>query len=190
LLNRTAGGGCPYVIFARRAREYMPKNFYRRKLPHLQRDDKFHFVTFCTYKRWILSDSARDIVLGCCLHDNNLKLVMHAVVVMPDHVHIIFVPMANAVEVFSLAQIMGAIKSASAHKINQSLDRTGKVWQTESFDYVLRSSESLDQKITYVLENPVRSGLVSVSSDYRWLWQPLVNPHTASLASQIPATLT
>jgi hypothetical protein len=32
----------------------MPQNFYRRNLPHLQRDDKPHFVTFCTYNRWLL----------------------------------------------------------------------------------------------------------------------------------------
>jgi putative transposase len=78
---------------------------------------------------------------------------------------------ANAIEVYSLAEVIGAIKSASAHKINQSLRRTGKVWQTESFDRVLRSSESLDQKISYVLENPVRRGLVLIPENYQWLWQ-------------------
>jgi REP element-mobilizing transposase RayT len=149
----------------------MPKAFYRRKLPHLQRDHKFHFVTFCTYQRWILPESARAIVLDCCLHDNDTKILMQAVVVMPDHVHIVFAPLANAMEVYSLAEIIGAIKSASAHKINQSLGRTGKVWQTESFDRVLRSSESLDQKIAYILENPVRRGLASVPENYCWLWQ-------------------
>jgi len=108
----------------------MPKAFYRRNLPHLQRDNKPHFLTFCTHLRWILPETARDIVLGSCLHDNHIKLDISAIVVMPDHVHMIFTPLVNeqAREVHSLGEIMDAIKGASAHKINRQLGRTGKVW--------------------------------------------------------------
>jgi len=71
---------------------------------------------------------------------------------MPDHVHLVFTPLINAFasQVYSIAEIMDAIKGASAHKINQALGRRGKVWQTESFDPVLRSSENLDAKIIYI----------------------------------------
>jgi len=151
----------------------MLREFYRRRLPHLQRDYKPHFVTFCTYQRWILPELARDIVMECCLHDHEVTMTLHACVVMPDHVHLIFTPRVDQErkEVCSLARIMDAIKGASAHKINKALDRQGRVWQTESFDRVLRSSESLDAKIAYVLANPVRAGLVSVPAEYRWLWK-------------------
>jgi hypothetical protein len=72
---------------------------------------------------------------------------------------------------------MDDIKGASAHKINKLLGRRGRVWQQESFDHVLRSSENLDAKISYLLENPVRAGLVSEWSHYAWLWKkPFVNP--------------
>ena len=40
----------------------------------------------------------------------------------------------------------------------------------KSFDHVLRSSEYLDQKVLYVLNNPVRRGLVADWSEYRWVW--------------------
>ena len=46
----------------------------------------------------------------------------------------------------------------------------GRIWQTESFDHVLRSSESLDEKLAYVLNNPVRRGLVLQPEDYAWHW--------------------
>jgi REP element-mobilizing transposase RayT len=120
--------------------------FYRRKLPHLQRDDKRHFVTFFTFQRWILPDAARSIALRSCLHDNDIKHFLHAAVVMPDHLHLIFTPLINARkrEYYSLAEIVGAMKGASAQLINHALCRIGRVWQTESFDRVLRSSESLD----------------------------------------------
>ena len=157
----------------------MPKAFYRRKLPHLQVDDKPHFVTFCTEKRWILPARIRSVVMDCCLHDNGTKFDLKAAVVMPDHVHMIFTPLVNAdaLEVASLGEIMDAIKGASAHAINKALRRKGKVWQTESFDHVLRSSENLDAKVGYLLENPVRAGLVARRDDYPWMWtKAFVNP--------------
>jgi len=147
--------------------------FYRRKLPHLQRDDKRHFVTFCTLHRWVLPDAARSIALQCCLHDNDKKHFLHVAAVMPDHVHVIFTPLGSRAtgEPYSLAEIMGGIKGASAQLINRALDRRGRVWQTESFDRVLRSSESLDAKVDYVLHNPVRAGLVARWEDYGWTWR-------------------
>lgn len=157
----------------------MPKAFYRRKLPHLQCDDKAHFVTFCTERRWVLPEDVRKIVLDCCLHDNGTKFDLKVAVIMPDHVHIIFTPLVDfeAMEVCSLAAIMDAIKGPSAHKINKALGRCGRVWQSESFDHVIRSSENLDAKIAYLLENPVRAGLTTRWEDYAWLWRkPFVNP--------------
>jgi REP element-mobilizing transposase RayT len=157
----------------------MPQAFYRRQLPHLQVDDGQHFVTFCTDRRWVLPQQVRSIVVGCCLHDNGSKYDLRVAVVMPDHVHLIFTPLVDqqGMEVFSLARIMDAIKGASAHRINRALGRKGRVWQAESFDHVLRSSEGLDAKIQYLLENPVRLGLVREWSQYRWVWtKAFVNP--------------
>jgi REP element-mobilizing transposase RayT len=158
----------------------MPQAFYRRQLPHLQCDERQHFVTFCTDHRWILPQRVRSIVLESCLHDNGVKFDLRVAVVMPDHVHTIFMPLVDydAMEICSLAEIMNSIKGSSAHKINKLLGRKGKVWQPESFDHVLRSSESLDAKIKYLLENPVRNRLVREWTQYPWLWtKPFVNPY-------------
>jgi REP element-mobilizing transposase RayT len=125
-------------------------------------------------------------VLECCLHDNGEKFDLKVAVVMPDHVHLIFTPLVDyeAMEVCSLAKIMDAIKGASAHKINKTLHRKRRVWQPESFDHVLRTSESLDAKIQYLLDNPVRRGLVRDSNHYPWLWKkPFVNPFAPSSRS-------
>jgi REP element-mobilizing transposase RayT len=150
----------------------MPQAFYRRQLPHLQVDDKPHFVTFCAEHRWILPAAARTIALECCLHDNGKNYDLKVAVVMPDHVHLIFTPLIDyeAMEVCSLAKIMNAIKGASAHRINKLLHRKGRLWQPESLDHVLRSSENLDAKTEYVLQNPVRRGLVKDWHLYPWLW--------------------
>jgi REP element-mobilizing transposase RayT len=112
-------------------------------------------------------------VLESCLHDNGTKIDLRVAVVMPDHVRLIFTPLIDyaRMEMWSLTGIMDAIKGASAHKVNAALGRKGKVWQTESFDHVLRSSEGLDAKIQYVLENPVRRKLVQRWSEYPWIWK-------------------
>jgi REP element-mobilizing transposase RayT len=154
--------------------------FYRRNLPHLQRDYKPHFVTFVTKLRWNLPDRARDITLDCCLHDHESKYRLHVAVVMPDHVHLILTPMTDETRrlIVSLVEIMKAIKGASSHAIKRRLGHQVAVWQEESFDRVLRSSENLDAKIDYVLQNPGRAGLVQDWRKYRWLWRrPSESPY-------------
>jgi REP element-mobilizing transposase RayT len=145
---------------------------YRRNLPHIELSGREHFITFDTYLRWELPPTARDITLKHCLHDNGRKMRLHVAVVMPDHVHMIFTPLEDPKgETYSFEEIIGAIKSASSHTVNKALRRRGTVWQDESFDHVIRHAESLEQKIEYVRQNPVRKGLVSRPEDYPWLWE-------------------
>jgi REP element-mobilizing transposase RayT len=106
---------------------------------------------------------------------------------MPDHVHLILTPLVdeNRREMTSLIAIMRNIKGASGRAINQSLRRSGPVWQEESFDHVLRSSESLDVKVDYVLHNPVRAGLVSHWPEYPWAWRKSDLPIAAMGKSEV-----
>jgi len=147
--------------------------FYRRNLPHLQRDFKPHFITFVTKFRWTLPEWARDVVLSCCWHDHRKMYELYVAVVMPDHVHIILTPLIDArrAQIFSLIEITRGIKGAAGRRINQRMGRRGTVWQEESFDQVLRCSEGLDAKVEYVLQNPVRKGLVDDWREYRWAWR-------------------
>lgn len=164
--------------------------FYRRNLPHLQRDCAPHFITFVTKYRWILPPLARDIVLSSCCRDHREKYELYVAVAMSDHVHMILTPLVNerVGEIYSLMEITRAIKSASAHLINRRLHRCGTVWQQESFDHVLRSSESLDAKVNYVLQNPVRKGLVKNWRDYKWTWQRESSP-AAEMHVETPRTM-
>ncbi len=122
--------------------------FYRRNLPHLQRDFKPHFITFVTKLRWVLPDWARDIALSSCCHDHRKRYELYVAVVMPDHVHLVLTPFIDerCKAIFSLIEIMRGIKGAAGREINQRMGRNGAVWQEESFDHVLRSSEGLDAK--------------------------------------------
>lgn len=100
---------------------------YRRNLPHIQKDNRAHFITFNTYERWVLPAAARDIVLSSCLHLNGTKMRLHAAVVMPEHVHMIFSALhKSGAGPYSFAEILNPIKGYSAHKINDLLKKTGE----------------------------------------------------------------
>jgi REP element-mobilizing transposase RayT len=144
---------------------------YRRRLPHYQRDDRPLFVTFRTRATFALSPQARTLALQHCLHDNGKIIQLHAAVVMPDHVHLLFTAMRDADGwIFALPEILRAIKGSSARSINKLMGRMGPVWQDESFDHVLRGDESLRETVEYIRQNPVRKGLVEKPEDYQWLW--------------------
>jgi REP element-mobilizing transposase RayT len=162
------------------------KYSYRRRLPHLQKADAALFVTFCTGARLILPDQGRDLVLQHCLREGGVASVaraaspaesrkprirLYAAVVMPDHVHLLFVPLQDENGwPFALVDILQCLKSATAHRINKLFRLSGPVWEEESFDHVLRSDESLKDKCEYIRQNPVKAELVQRPEDYRWLW--------------------
>ena len=89
---------------------------------------------------------------------------------MPDHVHLVLASLYDLDSAYCLAEIMQGIKSSSAHQINRLLNRVGQVWQRESFDHVLRREEVIAAKVEYIIQNPVRAGLVKTVSEYKWIW--------------------
>ena len=143
---------------------------YRRYLPHYQKDNRILFITYSTWHRWRLPEIAKDLALESCRRADGRKCSLYAAVVMPDHVHLICMPLVDENGSISIPEITRTIKSESAHRINKALARTGRDWQDESFDHILRGDESLRKKAMYILENPVRAGLAVSPFEYRWLW--------------------
>ena len=89
--------------------------------------------------------------------------ILHAYVVMPNHVHALLEPLVP------LAKLMSGIKGVSAREANAKLCRTGKpFWQDESFDHYVRNSEEHLKIAEYVEDNPATAGLVSSPELWRW----------------------
>ena len=144
---------------------------YRRRLPHFQKFDRALFVTFCKLTRDAFPDDARNLVLQHCVFEHGKRIELHAAVVMPDHVHLLFTPLRDEHGwPYPLPNILKMIKGTAARDINRLLRKGGPVWQDESFDHVLRSQESLAEKIEYIRMNPVRAGLAQKPEEYKWLW--------------------
>jgi putative transposase len=132
----------------------LPKYEYRRKLPHYQPDAKIFFITFCTSRRWVLPAVARTITLETCLRSHRRECGLEAVVIMPDHVHLLLTPLLKDGRTISIPEITQTLKSVSAHRINKALGRKGCVWQEESFDRALRREEAADARFFTCSKTP------------------------------------
>jgi 5-methyltetrahydrofolate--homocysteine methyltransferase len=153
--------------------------YSKRRLPHFERPWGKYAVTFSTFERRPLTPAERDLVLQSILtaQERN-QIELYTACVMPDHVHLLFEPQikrtdatSNAV-FWSLTEILSGIKSSTAHRINKAAQRTGQVWDRESFDRLIRSESDLQEKFNYITSNPWDSEVVRESEDYPWVWTP------------------
>jgi len=83
---------------------------------------------------------------------------------MSNHIHLVF----ELKKEYALYGIMQSIKTFTARKSNELLDRSGQFWQHESYDRVVRDAEELSRIITYVLNNPVKAGLCDSWEDWKY----------------------
>ena len=82
--------------------------------------------------------------------------------VMPDHVHLIL----GASPTCGILTFVGQFKNLALREAWR-LGIKGTFWQTSFWDHFLRGDERLEQVVEYVLNNPVRAGLVERWCDYR-----------------------
>ena len=92
----------------------------------------------------------RDIVAETLLHFDDERYKVFAFVIMPNHVHVLMMPLGRWV----MQDIMKSIKHYSALQINRLLKRNGNVWQRESFDRIIRDEEQYMNVLKYIYRNP------------------------------------
>jgi hypothetical protein len=79
--------------------------------------------------------------------------------VVPDHLDILFTPLLDEKGwPYALPSILNLLEETSARSVNKLMGSRGPVWQEESLDHVLRSQESLEEKLEYLRQNPVATG--------------------------------
>ena len=87
-----------------------------------------------------------------------------AFVVMPDHLHWLM----QLREGYDLPKVVHFVKSISARTVNRTRCRRGAVWQKGYHEHAIRREEVLQDCARYIINNPVRAGLVSEPGAYRW----------------------
>ena len=90
--------------------------------------------------------------------------LLHAFVVMPDHIHLLLTPQA-----ITLERTMGLIKGGFSHRMGSK----SPVWQRGFTDHRVRDREDFEIRREYIHQNPVRANLAEsvqaypYSSSYR-----------------------
>jgi putative transposase len=102
--------------------------------------------------------AARQLNNPALLRDSRLM----AWVLMPDHLHVLI----QLGESDALPAIVARMKSGIAREVNRVCGRTQSLWQVAYFDHLLRAEESVEAVSRYIIENPVRAGLVERVEDY------------------------
>jgi putative transposase len=101
------------------------------------------------------SSECRELLLGILREKDEVGYRLDQFVIMPNHVHLLVLPLGQ----HSLTVIVGDWKKHSTRLINKMLNRTGKLWQQESFDHVIRTAEKFASFRLYIEENPVKARL-------------------------------
>lgn len=113
-----------------------------------------------------------NIVIDALWFFNNKKIHNYAFCVMPNHVHWFFETFKKdeAGNPVYLQDIMQSIKRFTANKINKIENRSGSLWQKESFDTTIRNEKHLYNAIEYTINNPVKAKLVKNPEDWHGTW--------------------
>jgi REP element-mobilizing transposase RayT len=85
-------------------------------------------------------------------------------VLMPDHLHLLVEFHGGE----SLSRVMARIKGLIWRQLRPQLRVPDRLWQASFHDHALRRDENLLRVGRYLLENPVRAGLVDQPVQWRW----------------------
>jgi len=96
--------------------------------------------------------AAADIMVDALHHFDNVRYELDCYVLMANHVHLLLRPLVPAE--FSLESILQSLKSYTARRINRVCNSSGRLWQEESFDRLVRDEGHLWRCIQYIGRNP------------------------------------
>jgi len=112
-----------------------------------------------------------EIVLNSLKFNHQKKYILICALVMSNHAHCIIKPLKKSEKkYYSISEIMLRHKTYTALQANKILKRNGIFWQREYFDHYIRDLDSLNKSIKYILNNPIKAGLVSNYRDWKHYW--------------------
>jgi putative transposase len=127
-----------------------------------------YFLTFCTQDRNPLFVEAS--VVSCAwtqilraASEDAMDVIAYCF--MPDHAHLV---MGGREETSDLLRFIAKAKQFSGYTHSQKHGRQ-RLWQRYGHERTLRSDESTQSVVRYVLENPVRKGMVDHPREYPFI---------------------
>jgi len=141
-------------------RGYAPLRRHRVTIP-----DAAYFITLCTRDRRTGLNTvpvAASLRAQFAALENDGALRLQAAVVMPDHLHLLFVVTAT----LTIGQIIGRLKA----KTRPALSLSGLSWQGNFYEHRLRPDDSIEDVLHYLFLNPYRARLLAADKAYPYFW--------------------
>ncbi|MFN2532927.1 MAG: transposase [Pyrinomonadaceae bacterium] len=135
---------------------------------------------------WMKDPRIADLIQDSLHYRDGKVFRLDAHSIMANHVHTVFKLLLNSHSLRvipeshplmyesiepTLGVIMQSLKGYTAHEANKILNRLGEFWEPESYDHVIRNEAEFDRVIRYVVNNPVKAGLVKNWRDWKWSWR-------------------
>ncbi len=95
------------------------------------------------------------IVADSLLHFDGTRYYMGDFIVMPNHVHLLTCLIGDT----EIEKQCYSWKKFTACKVNRSLGDSGRFWQEESFDHLIRNPDEFEWLRRYVAQNGTKAGL-------------------------------
>lgn len=126
--------------------------------------------------RWLQVDSVAQIVADEIHNLDGDQYKLMAYCIMPNHVHMLIQPLVTEQTHqgrsarYPVTDALRLLKGRTARACNLELKRNGGFWQHESYDHVVRDEQELEWTILYILNNPVKAGLVKEWKSWRFTY--------------------
>ena len=123
-------------------------------------------VTMCAdrgepFRRAAIARMVCDNVEFYC---GQLGYRLYGYTLMPDHLHVLLSPGASGKP---LSHWLNLFKSYTTNRFFKE-GNCASLWQHLAHDHVCREGETADKVLAYIVNNPVRAGLVTDWEDWPW----------------------
>jgi REP element-mobilizing transposase RayT len=121
-----------------------------------------HYLDSGTGECWLSQPEVAETVENALLFFERQRYELDAWVVMPNHVHALFNPMAG----HTFPEILHSWKSYTSNGANRLLGRSGEFWNPDYYDRYVRSALHFERAVEYIEMNPVAAGLCQRPEDW------------------------
>jgi REP element-mobilizing transposase RayT len=118
---------------------------------------------------WLKNTAVAQIIAEAMHHRHGKVYDLDVFSILSNHVHVLFTPVEKEDGGYhSLSSIMHSLKLFTAIRGNRVLNRKGAFWHHESYDHFVRDEEELKRIRRYIVQNPVKAGLVEDWEAWPW----------------------
>jgi len=152
----------------------------RPRREHVTNYGQTYMVTTETWGRRAIfrAETWARLLIETLYHYRGSAYLLHAFVVMPDHIHVLLTPKT------SLEKAVQFIKGGFSYRAKKELGSSMEVWQKGFSDHRIRDAEDYARHVLYIQSNPVSKHLCEVAEEY-----PYSSAHRSFELDEVPQGL-